>query len=133
LRIAFDDPEVGAEILRRYSSPNKFESIGLDLISRHHAMRDERPISERRFFDDAIRALFGAEYPMQRGVLLKDLSRELGDIPAANAAIRAILTKRGYLWSIHVWRDLIEQLLNGEQIPPYDEWKYLPAYRKQPG
>lgn len=119
LRRLNEDPTIAEALFEIYRPTNKYETYGVDLIQQ---ARKEHAENDPWFYRRVIGPLFDREYPLQKGILLKDLARELGAIPAANKAIREVY-RSSHRWAVHIWKPVIEAYLDGRILTNRDEYE----------
>ncbi|MEO7827053.1 MAG: hypothetical protein ABIR60_07930 [Allosphingosinicella sp.] len=128
LRRLHETPYIQEELFQHYRPGNKFERIGKETIYRE-IERDGGSVSGSALFF-IINSLFRQVYPKQKGVLLKDLARELNELPEANHVIRTLL-ERSNLWSVEIWSAVIRAYLNGQNPAPHEEWRIRANYLEE--
>lgn len=125
---------ISEEIIKNYPARANFERVAVKIISDILSSNQYAEFG-RDFYYILISRLVNEVYPSRKGMLIKDLSREIGHIPAANQVLREILRSREYLWSVHIWADVALAYLEGQQLNGGDEWKiqseFLKQYRSQ--
>lgn len=115
-----DDESISEELFEQYQGRANYENAAIKTIERM-VLDASVNLKSHEFFRAVINNLFYNEYHSQKGLLLKDLAREIGHIPEANRVLRDMLEAKGYLWSVMQWSYVIDSYLNGENLTKVDE------------